>query len=241
MSGPAARESYKVALLIKATNSIRAEALQEQWLAASLPIWPAGLQGYFHNIADQEDVPIENAPPAAFDAVDEFLFDDITDAASFFGSSEFLNGWLAPRRHLLDGPMLTISGAVMSVWDGGNEPADDTVKIITLPVRKAGMPPKAFTHHWLVTHAGLALSRPGTRNRLVRLVSTVNDGQEFGPLKTAPFDGAGIVQFVSREAFRAEFASDHYYKVLAPDEQRFTDPLHSRAIMVSENAVFRRL
>jgi EthD domain len=240
MSRTAAKQTYKVVILIKAAESASPETLNHQWITAPVPVWPSGLQGYFHSIAAHEDVPIENAPPAPFDAIEEFLFDDISDAVAFFGSGEFSNGWLAPRRHLLGGPMLSISGPAISVWEGDTQPADDTVKIITLPVRKVGMSRDGFAYHWIETHAGLALSGPGTRDRLVRLVSTVNDDHVFGPVKSAPFDGAGIVQFASREGFQTEFASDHYHEILAPDEPRFTDPLRSRAMIVSESAIYGR-
>jgi hypothetical protein len=240
MSEPSAGTPYKVVLLLKAAPSITAVAFSKAWLAAPLPAWPRGLAGYFHNIADVADVPIENAPPAAFDAADEFLFDDFDDAAAFFGSDAFARDWLDPRRHLLGQPILAISGGARTVWDGGHVPAADTVKVVTLPMRRPGMAIAAFVHHWLDTHAGLALSGPGTQDRLVRLVSTPADRRLFAHVQLAPFDGVGIVQFVSLDAFKAEFSSDHYRTVLAPDEPRFTDPLHSRAMTVRETAVFRR-
>lgn len=98
------------------------------------------------------------------------------------------------------------------------------MKILTLPVRRQGMTQQDFARYWLVTHAGLALEGPGTRERLWRLASTPAHRRPLPGLECSRFDGIGVIQFVSISAFREEFASAHYRDALAPDEPQFTDP-----------------
>lgn len=231
--------AYKVALLLTAASA-KDDSFRDRWLDCPLPDFPAGLRGWFHNTAGQGEVPIENAPPAPFDGIDELLFDQREDALAWFSAPEFERDWLAPRRHLLGGAIPAISGLAREVWQGARAPAADTVKIFTLPVRKPGMDMEAFTHHWLEVHAGLALDGPGTRERLARLISTPADRLGVPRFETAPFDGCGVIQFVDKAGFGAEFASAHYHEVMAPDEPRFTDPASSRVMMVRETCVHAR-
>lgn len=233
--GPA----YRVVLLLTKAPALNT-AFSDIWLSAALPSWPSGLRGYFHYSAQSADSPIENAPHAPYDAADELLFDSCEDAAAWLGSDEWAQGWLTTRMHLLGGPVLTISGAANIVWDDGCATPSDAVSLLTLPVRRRGMTVDAFAYHWLVTHAGLALSGPETKERLIRLVSTPADRQRFPGFDTAPFDGCGTIQFANAAGFQLEFASPHYREVLAPDEPRFTDPVRSRMMMVREIPVYMR-
>lgn len=232
--------AYKVALLLTAAESAKDGSFRDRWLPGPRPEFPVGLRSWFHNTAGQGAVPIENAPPAPFDGIDEFLFDQRQDAVAWFGSPEFERDWLAPRRQWLGAAISAISGLVHDVWLGGMATAADTVKIFTLPVRRPGMSMDAFARHWLEVNAGLALAGPGTRERLARLVSTPADRSGVPGFAPAPFDGCGVIQFVDTASFEAEFASDHYREVMAPDEPRFTDPANSRVMMVSETCVYAR-
>lgn len=229
---------YKVALFLTRNLEIGADAFSDRWLSATAPASPAGLSRHVHNAPALMEVPIENAPPAPFDAVDEFLFDDAAKAVAWFESTEFRDGWLGPRTKLLGGPILTVSGIAVEVWRQPGAPSSaDAIKILTLPVRRQGMTMDEFAEHWIVTHAGLALAGPGTRERLLQLVSTPADRRDFPTFAPAPFDGIGIIQFDSLESLKAEFAGDHYREVMAPDEPRFTDPARSQAMMVRECAI----
>ncbi|MEZ5897142.1 MAG: EthD domain-containing protein [Parvularculaceae bacterium] len=228
---------YKVALLMKRSTAISLAAFSREWLAAPAPSPRAGIVSFVHNYADIGDVPIENAPPAPFDAIDEFLFADRDSAMAWFGSKEFSQRFLAPRAALLGAPVAAVSGTAVEVYRQDAQPAADTVKILTFPVRKKSMSQHDFAHHWLVTHAGIALAGDGTPQRLLRLISTPADRNLLPGMETAEFDGIGIVQFLSRADFEKEFASDYYKSMLAPDEPRFTDIARSRVMLASEMRV----
>lgn len=225
---------YKVALFLTRNPEIGADVFSDRWLSVTASVRPAGLFWHIHNAPALMEVPIENAPPAPFDAVDEFLFDDAAKAVAWFESTEFQDNWLGPRTALLGGPILSVSGIAVELWRQPGEPSANAVKILTLPVRRQGMTMDEFTEHWIVTHAGLALAGPDTRQGLLQLVSTPADRRDFPAFAPAPFDGIGIIQFASVESLNAEFASDHYREVMAPDEPRFTDPARSQAMMVRE-------
>lgn len=239
MSALAEGAPYKVALFLARDPAIEASDFSGRWLSAVPPrSWPKGLLQHVHNAAALAAVPIENAPPAPFDAVDEFVFDSSDAAATWLGSDVFASDWLGPRTALLAGPVKAVSGPAVQVWAQAHGRSAEAVKILTLPVRRQGMAMAAFAEHWIVTHAGLALAGPGTRDRLLRLVSTPADGRIFSAFEAAPFDGIGIIEFDSPASLDAEFAGDHYRKVMAPDEPRFTDPASSRAMMVRETIVY---
>jgi EthD domain len=226
--------AYKVALLLSRDPAVDASDFAGLWLSATAPAKPQGLRERTFNSVITADLAIENASSALFDAVDEFIFSDAQHAAKWIGSADFRDGWLGTRLPLLAGPVHSVSGHVVEVWNSGRPASASSVKILTLPVRRPGLDMSAFTKHWLVVHAGLALEGPNIREHLQRLVSTPADQQRFPPLELAPFDGIGVIEFDSAESLAAEFASDHYRRVMAPDEPRFTDPAASRAIMVRE-------
>lgn len=231
-------ESYKVALFLTRAQAVEANEFSARWLSASPPLRTAGLYRHVHNAAVMADLPIENAPPAPYDGVDEYEFETAALATDFFISAPFVDHWLKPRAALLASGPLVLSGMIRRVWERpGGRPATDAVKILTLPVRRAGMSMEAFFTYWTVDHAGLALSGPGTRERAVRLVSTYADKRPFPGLGSAPFDGIGNIVFEGRASLQAEFASEHYRERLAPDEPRFTDPQASRAMMVNETVL----
>ncbi|GGC01418.1 hypothetical protein GCM10011494_19980 [Novosphingobium endophyticum] len=229
-------DRYKVALFLTRSDAIGPNEFPDRWLAAGSGVAGNGLVSHIHNAACAADNPIENAPPAPYDAVDEYEFERAGDAAAFFASTTFTADWLGPRRSLLAEPPQVVSGPVRQVWNG--MPATpEAVNILTLPVRRAGMAMADFFEYWSVHHAGLALAGQGTRERLVNLASCATDGRVFGGLASAPFDGIGNIVFDSGASLAAEFASDHYRLNMAPDEPRFTDPAKSRAMMVNARTV----
>jgi uncharacterized protein (TIGR02118 family) len=225
---------YKVALFLTRAGTIAASDFASAWLAAGPPVPGEGLLSHVHNAPAATEVRIENAPPAPFDGIDEYLFASAENAAAYFASGSFRNSWLEPRKPLLGAPIAALAGDATAVWNQDRAAADDAVKILTLPVRREGMDKAAFVHHWLVVHAGLALDGPGTRERLLRLISTPADVRNVADFARAPFDGIGVIQFDSAASLSAEFASPYYRTVMAPDEPRFTDPEASRAMMVRE-------
>lgn len=239
MSQSGSGSGYKVALLLTRAPAISASAFRERWLNARTPEWSSGISCYLHNSPITAKVPIENAPPAPYDAVDEWVFGSREAAHDWFTSSAFIDGWLAPRKLLIGESAKAIAGHEAQVWQSDSKASIDPIKILTLPVRREGMAIDVFVQHWLVTHAGLALAGPGTRDRLLRLTSTPSDGTLTPWGEPAPFDGIGIIQFDSKASLDAEFASDHYREVMASDEPRFTDPVRSRAMMVAETLVYR--
>lgn len=223
---------YKVALFLTRRGIISAADFTARWLRRRPPIAP-GLLRYVHNAPAQADVPIENAPPAPFDGIDELLFASAEHARAWL-ASEAGRGWIDMRGDLLAEAPQALSGQAWTLWIRPGKPPKHPVKILTLPVRPVGMTMDAFSRHWMEVHAGLALSSPGVVERLAALVSCPADGEPLPGLSPAPFDGIGTILFVSPESMAAEFAGDHYREVMAPDEPRFTDPARSRAMMVRE-------
>lgn len=223
---------YKVVLLLTRRDDIPAAGFTAPWLQAqrAAPALP-GLQGHVHNRALGRDMPIENAPPASYDGADEYWFADAAAAAETLASPAWREHWTRACEPLLGSAAQVLSGTPSVVWQR-EAVATDAVKIITLPVRRAGMTMEAFAHHWIHVHSGLALQGEHTRARLLRLEPCPTDGQHFAGLAAAPFDGAGTIEFASRADLQAEFAGAHYREVMAPDEPRFTDPARSSALMV---------
>ena len=225
---------YKVALFLTRSATLSASDFTARWLRARPPTAP-GLLHYMHNAPAQADVPIENAPPAPFDGIDELLFESGEQAQAWLASKAG-RGWIDTQAHLLAQAPLALSGQAWTLWTRPGKPPKHPVKILTLPVRPEGMTMDAFSRHWMEVHAGLALSSPGVVDRLAALVSCPADREALPGLSPAPFDGIGTILFESQASMAAEFASDHYREVMAPDEPRFTDATHSRAMMVREVA-----
>lgn len=229
---------HKLTLLLQRREGLAADAFTATWLDAPAHV-PDGLTRHVHNRATARS-PIENAPPAPFDGVEELWFEDRERANAFLWSQAFREEWLAPRRTLLGtGPLLALTGAPMVPWESGAAAAPDA-KLIVFPVRRPGLTFEAFVDHWTVRHAALALGGPHTRERLARLEDTPATGELAGGLSRAPFDGVGTIEFVSREGLLLEFSSDHYREHLATDEPRFTDSSASRAMAVEAVTVFER-
>lgn len=226
---------YKVMLLLKARPGMAPDDLTRAWLEQ--PWDGIGEHGavtrHLHNQTVPGAIPIENAPAAAFDAVDEFWFADLDTAKIWFESPAFIDFWNRHCADLLDGPPLALSGQPYLVLERDVAEAHDPVKIITLPVRREGMTHDAFAHHWVHVHSKLALDGPGTRDRLQRLEPCPADNAGVGGFHPAPFDGAGTIEFADRRDLQAEFESEHYRTVMAQDEPRFTNPAKSCALIVT--------
>lgn len=233
------KEPYKVALFLTRDPALPASEFTTRWLGAGAPAIGEGLLAHTHNAPAMAETPIENAPPAPFDGVDEYLFTSAAQAQVFLASPAFRDGWLAPRLPYLAGPLAALSGTAWTVWNREGPQASDSVKILTLPVRRTGMAMDEFADYWINRHFPLAISGPGTAERLRQAVTCPADGLALPQLQSAPFDGIGTIVFDSIEALQAEFSSDHYRESLAPDEPRFTDPADSRAMMVREFSVFQ--
>ncbi|MDT0510233.1 EthD domain-containing protein [Novosphingobium sp. MMS21-SN21R] len=224
--------AYKIALLLRRDPGLDRASFVRQWLEhTSIPPLPQLLSRRFSADAGR-DVPIENVATLAYDGVDELVFESRAGAEAGMADPA-LRQWLDARRVMLSCAPDAISGTAVPIW-ARDADRSHAVKIFTLPIRRAGMTMDSFASHWIDRHAGLALAGPCTRERLLCLESTPADRAEWHGLTTANFDGIGVIMFDSPESLAAEFASDHYRTVMAPDEPRFTDPQHSRALMMQE-------
>ena len=222
---------YKVILLLQSGAKTSPAAFTQLWTA--LP-WHSveGLVRHLHNRAIAGAMPIENAPAATMDAIDEFWFSDKAHAKGFFGSAAFGEFWNDHCAGMLSTPPQALCGEPHLLWERASKHASDPVKIITLPNRRECMTTEAFAHHWIYVHSRLALEGPGTKDRLQRLEPCPSDGSNVTRFPSAPLDGAGTIEFSERRDLQVEFASDHYRTVLAPDEPLFTDATRSNALMV---------
>jgi hypothetical protein len=218
---------FKVVLLLKPRAEISPADFARRWLEG-LPS-DEGLEDHLHNRALTEDMPIENAPPAAFDAADEFWFVDAAAAARFFAAAAFRSHW----EPLLAEAPIAVAGPTRELWRQDGPRPQQPIKIITLPTRADGLTQEAFADHWINVHfLKLALPAPGVKDRLYRYEVCLRGAEPLPGVVAAPFDGSGIIEFVSAEALRAEFSNQNYREVMAPDEPRFTNPARSSALMV---------
>lgn len=80
---------HKICLLLNRVPGLDVAHFSDQWLAAPRPSWPGSMLGCVHNRAVAGDMPIENAPAAPYDAVDEFLFNAREDALDWLQSRAF--------------------------------------------------------------------------------------------------------------------------------------------------------
>lgn len=228
---------FKVALLLRRGPKLDRAEFAARWREACPACGDGAGEGgvggvfrHIRNIALGSDMPIENASSATFDMVEELLFETAEQAERYFASGRFVGA----RGHLLGGPIVGLSGEVSTLWHRDGSISDQSVKILTLPVRRVGMSKAAFASHWMDRHAGLALAGPGTRGRLRTLDACPADGRVLVGVEPAPFDGIGTIRFDNREDLEREFSGSYYREVMAPDEPRFTDMTQSVAIMVRE-------
>lgn len=224
--------SYKVALLLKRSAVVESEKFAERLRYASPLSPPQGLIFHALNMLISDDVPIEHIHAASFDAVEEFIFERADQARDWLLSTDFAH-WLQCRSALLANRPSVITGTAFTAWQQDVD-RSDAVKIITLPVRRAGTTTAAFAHHWVEVHVGLALEGPGTPERLVCLQMTPSSADAWPGIDLAPYDGIGVIMFISPQHLAEEFSGPHYRNVMAPDEPRFADPEKSRALMVRE-------
>ncbi|WP_372731511.1 EthD domain-containing protein [Novosphingobium sp.] len=223
---------YKIALLLRRDPGLDRVTFVRQWLESNpFPPLPQLLSRRFSADSGQA-VPIENVAALAYDGVEELMFDSRAQAKVAMATPA-MQHWLETGQKLLSCAPDVISGATVLIWSRDAD-RSAAVKIFTLPIRRAGMTMAAFAGHWIDRHAGLALAGPGTRERLLCLESMSADRAEWRGFITANFDGVGVIMFDSPESLSAEFSSEHYHTVMAPDEPRFTDPAQSRALMMRE-------
>ena len=224
--------SYRVVLLLRRDLRLSPEDFALAWTGSeALPALPH-LQGRTFSVPASAAVPIQNVSAPAYDGVEELRFASREHAATALADPA-MRRWVSQRSGLLRAAAEVVSGTTVLVWQ---RKADQSraVKIFTLPIRRAGMTFAAFRSHWIDRHAGLALDGPGTRERLLQLASTPADRVSWDMCVTAPFDGIGVIQFDSPESMAAEFASEHYRNVMAPDEPLFTDAAKSAALIVEQ-------
>lgn len=224
--------AYKIALLLQRDAGLDRATFLRQWQEDNpFPPLPYLRSRRFSAGAGQ-DVPIKNVAPLAYEGVEELVFDSRAHAEVGLADPA-MRHWLDAGRLMLSVAPDVISGTVFPIWTRDSD-RSRAVTIFTLPIRRVGMTMNSFTSHWIDRHAGLALAGPGTRGRLLCLESTPADRLEWLGLATANFDGIGVIMFDSAESLAAEFASEHYRTVMAPDEPQFTDPVQSRALMMRE-------
>ncbi|MBB4858536.1 hypothetical protein HNO88_001859 [Novosphingobium chloroacetimidivorans] len=229
--------AVKLILLLSRHPAFAPSDFSANWVADAFDRNEAvgGPVRHLHNRAVEGDAPIENAPPAAFDAVDELWFEDEAALDAWLSAGGAGQAWLDKARRLLQEPPSAIAGRARLVWerdDTGRNLGPDPIKIVTLPTRASGMSAQEFVDHWIDVHSVLALKGPGTRSRLKRLENCPAALPLPDYLSRSRYDGAGAIEFESRADLAAEFASDHYRQVMAPDEPRFTDIQRSCAVMV---------
>ncbi|MDE0545987.1 EthD domain-containing protein [Microbacterium sp. C7(2022)] len=225
--------AFKMVLLLRSRDGLDADAFVDAWTALdrSDGIAAEGFVDIAFDAPLAGRVPIEGVQEAPFDAAVETWWERKNDAADWIVSHEFSDEWLPRRMPLLQNRPTAIGGAPRLLWESPSPVPADAVKVLTLPVAARRLRVAEFVDHWTGEHARLALSGPGTRERLLRLEDTPAPTPVTTRLDRALADGIGALTFASIGALEEEFASEHYRRVLAPDEVTFTNPGFSRAVL----------
>ncbi|WP_431778963.1 EthD domain-containing protein [Microbacterium aurantiacum] len=228
--------AFKMVLLLRSRHDLTAEAFTRGWIACEdvAPTQARGLLDVVFDAPIATPAPIENVATPPFDAAVETWWERKNDAADWVVSASFTDDWLGSRRDLLAEVPVSLGGIPDLLWLSPADPAADAVKVLTLPVAPRRLRFAEFAEHWTGAHADLALSGPGTRERLLRLEDTPAPLPLSSRLGRARYDGVGALTFASAAALEEEFASAHYRENLAPDELRFTDPVSSTALVTRE-------
>ncbi|MCK6212115.1 EthD domain-containing protein [Georgenia sp. EYE_87] len=225
--------AYKLTILLKARDGLTPEEFTLAWLnlEEKRPLDAAGL------VRHTFDRPLPGRPPASgaetapFDAAVETWWQRKNDAADWVVSRQFEDRWLPDHLELLAGPPAAIGGIPELIWQR-ELPCDAApVRILVLPVALRRLRFGDFVDHWTNRHAQLTLDGPQAKERLVSLEHTPAPIAPPARFARTRYDGVGAITFESPEALAAEFSSDHYQQVLAPDKPRFTDPTFSAALL----------
>ncbi|MGX5697151.1 EthD domain-containing protein [Agromyces soli] len=227
--------AYKLTLLLKRQPELPLEEFSRSWLELerAKPLISPGLVQYVFNRALPGGSPIAGAAASPYDGVVETWWTRKNDAADWAVSRGFEESWLAPRFGLLAERPAAVGGAPQLIWELEQTEAMTPVTAIVLPVARRSLRFDEFVEHWTSSHAALALGGPGTKDRVIRLEDTPAPIAAPSRFTRTRYDGVGAVTFASAEALAAEFASEYYRDVVAPDEPRFTD-ISTSAVFVGE-------
>ena len=231
--------AYKLTLLLTAREGLSPDNLADAWLELEerQPLQAAGLVRHTFDRLLPVPSPITGAPPAPFHAAVETWWQRKNDAASWVVSRKFEEEWLPDRLALLAGPPAAVGGAPEVAWER-DLPEDATpVRVFALPVALRRLRFAEFVDHWTTEHTRLALEAPQAKDRLVSLEYTPAPIPPPGQFARTRYDGIAAVTFESADALAAEFTSDYYEQVLAPDERRFTDTAFSAALVTEPVAL----
>ncbi len=180
---------------------------------------PAGCTGRAHSHAD--DRAYRHGDPA-FDAVDEYMFDEIA-AAQAWRSQTAADG-VPDARGV--GSALTLLTRVLPVLPGGAPP--EGLKHVELLKRRAGMGRVAFAAYWRDTHGPLAAALPMLR-RYVQLPAEDSEYAQSQPR----FDGVALLWFDSIDTLR-EGARQPAFQRTRDDMTHFADTAASTSLLTRE-------
>ncbi|WP_324650620.1 EthD domain-containing protein [Georgenia sp. H159] len=231
--------AYKLTLLLTAREGLSPDDLADAWLELEerQPLRAAGLVAHTFNRLLPVPSPVTGAPPAPFHAAVETWWQRKNDAASWVVSREFEEEWLPDRLALLAGPPAAVGGAPGLAWERDLPEPAAPVRVLVLPVALRRLRFAEFVDHWTTQHTRLALEGPLAKDRLVSLEHTPAPIPPPGQFARTRYDGVAAITFESAEALAAEFGSDYYEQVLAPDERRFTDTAFSAALVTEPVAL----
>ena len=227
--------TYKLTILLERSPDLEPDEFSERWLELERadPVSAPGLVRYVFDRPYSAASPIAGATAAPYDAAVETWWRRKNDAADWVVSRQFEGEWLSRRLPLLAGRPAAVAGEPKVIWERDPAATATAVKVLVLPVALRRLRFQDFVDHWTGTHATLALEGPQAKERLVRLEHTPAPLQPPARFERTRFDGVGAITFESADALTAEFGSDRYRSVLAPDEARFTDAAYSAAFVTT--------
>ncbi|WP_313800896.1 EthD domain-containing protein [Sphingobium sp.] len=235
-SGQATGASFKLALLLVRRADLSREAFATAWIKARKAEGnaPGLLRRVYNAIAADGDMPIHTASTFRVDGIEEMWFDSraSADACLAVIARDMQSGatWeLVDRRRVM-----AVGGNCHLLIETPPRQPDESVKLLLLAVRRAGMTVADFRDYWLHHHGQLAIAAPGAQEYHRRVEYCPIDALSASPFADTSFDGLATIQFHGQAELQAALCGDYYRDVLAPDEPRFSDRERSFGTPVKE-------
>jgi uncharacterized protein (TIGR02118 family) len=111
------------------------------------------------------------------------------------------------------------------------------IKLCILVPRRADLTLDEFKAHWKDIHGPLFSSQPEVKQYVKKYTQVHSTGLSLDQFPLAPFDGIAEIWFEQMEDINKVFASDNYFKTIAPDEALFIDREKIIWIYATENIV----
>jgi uncharacterized protein (TIGR02118 family) len=111
------------------------------------------------------------------------------------------------------------------------------IKLCILVPRRKDLTLQEFSDHWKNIHGPLFASQPDAKKYVRRYIQAHSTGESLNQFPTAPYDGIAQLWFDKMEDIPMIFETENYFKVIAPDEEKFIDRQNIQWIYTTEHVV----